>query len=541
MKNRVVNTVFPIILFVLLCVAVIAVATAPRLAEPQPPQPDPASSGQTQTDPGQTDPGQTGGPAEPSEPDAPSEPQSQLPDPAAVTDPEPAEPEQGDPSVYAEPDDLSVDSSADQPADRSDPSADPSADPSDPSSEPAEPAGPIDDGPEQTDGDSGDNGSAPPFDVTPVGGSGSDSPDDSDEPDPAPGTDTDEPGQKHEISASLAAFSPEVRNQIASMSDRELLTQMFIATYDGSWATAGYAADYGFGGYITFAEDYENDTPESFREGVDRVTAASKIPPLYAVDEEGGTVTRASKYPGYRRFPFLSPREVYEAGGIDLIRSDAAEKAELLKKLGLNYNLAPVADISVSSSDYMYNRSPGQDPETTASIVETIVTMFNQRGVASTVKHFPGYGAVSDTHTAMAWDGRTVEELESFDLIPFRRAMAAGVPSVMVSHIITALDPDRPASVSSKVVDYIRTNMGYDGVLITDDMRMNGILDFCTTGNGSLEAILAGYDLICCTNWPEQFPVVWDAVENGTLTRDRLELSAARVLRMKQDLGIWVP
>ena len=119
--------------------------------------------------------------------------------------------------------------------------------------------------------------------------------------------------------------------------------------------------------------------------------------------------------------------------------------------------------------------------------------------------------------------------------------MAAGVPSVMVSHIITALDPDRPASVSSAVVDYIRTNMGYDGVLITDDMRMNGILDFCTSGNGSLEAILAGYDLICCTNWPEQFPVVWSAVESGTLTRDRLEVSAARVLRMKQELGIWKP
>ncbi|MBE6726422.1 MAG: beta-hexosaminidase [Ruminococcaceae bacterium] len=353
------------------------------------------------------------------------------------------------------------------------------------------------------------------------------------------GTDGSEGGGT--ISASLASFSPEVQAQIAAMSTRELLTQMFIATYDGSWATAGYAAEYGFGGYITFAEDYENDTPESFREGIDRVTASSKIPPLYAVDEEGGTVTRASKYPGYRRYPFLSPREVYEGGGLDGIRLDAAEKAELLKKLGLNYNLAPVADISVNSWDYMYNRSPGQDAETTASIVETIVTVFNQRGVASTVKHFPGYGAVSDTHTAMAWDGRTVEELESFDLIPFQRAMAAGVPSVMVSHIITALDPDRPASVSSAVVDYIRTKMGYDGVLITDDMRMNGILDFCTSGNGSLEAILAGYDLICCTNWPEQFPVVWSAVESGSLTRERLELSAARVLRMKQELGIWKP
>ena len=119
--------------------------------------------------------------------------------------------------------------------------------------------------------------------------------------------------------------------------------------------------------------------------------------------------------------------------------------------------------------------------------------------------------------------------------------MGYSVPSAMVSHIITALDPERPASVSPKVVEYIRSTMGYDGVLITDDMKMRGILDFCTSGNGSLEAILAGYDLICCSNWEEQFPLVLAAAEDGTLSRDRLEISAARVLRMKLELGIWTP
>lgn len=553
MNNRVVNLIFPIILFALLCVAVIAVATAPRMAESggaglderqtesvTEPAPDETIPDESPTNGQETD-------APAPETDAPVPETDPVPeeDPAAVTPSEPDPADETDVPVPDEPD--PAEAVPDLP-------------------EPIDPAvgepivlNPDADGQEDSaDGDNteaGDGEETPPFDVRPFDGSDKEET----EPDPEPsvtdpGEDpavtepsADEPGTADEeitapaVSASLDGFSSEVRAQIASMSTRELLTQMFIATYDGSWATAGYAAEYGFGGYITFAEDYENDTPQSFREGVDRVTASSKIPPLYAVDEEGGTVTRASKYSWYRRFPFLSPREVYESGGLDLIRTDAAEKAELLKTLGINYNLAPVADISVNSWDYMYNRSPGQDAETTASIVETIVSVFNARGVASTVKHFPGYGAVSDTHTAMAWDGRTVEELESFDLIPFRRAMEAGVPSVMVSHIITALDPERPASVSAKVVDYIRSNMGYDGVLITDDMRMNGILDFCTTGNGSLEAITAGYDLICCTNWPEQFPVVWAAVENGSLTRERLELSAARVLRMKQDLGIWKP
>ena len=569
MNNRIVNLIFPIILFALLCVAVIAVATAPRMTESGEAGLDERQTESvTEPAPAETDPDETlpdGSPTNGQETDAPA-PETDAPAPetdAPVPETDPAPEEDPAAVTPSEPD----------PADETDAPAPDEPDPAEAVPdlpEPIDPAvgepivlNPDADGREDSaDGENGDNAEAgngeetPPFDVRPFDGSDKEET----EPEPAvtdPGQDPaatepepsgDEPGTDNEnlsvpavVSASLDGFSPEVRAQIASMSTRELLTQMFIATYDGSWATAGYAAEYGFGGYITFAEDYENDTPQSFREGVDRVTASSKIPPLYAVDEEGGTVTRASKYSWYRRFPFLSPREVYESGGLDLIRTDAAEKAELLKTLGINYNLAPVADISVNSWDYMYNRSPGQDAETTASIVETIVSVFNARGVASTVKHFPGYGAVSDTHTAMAWDGRTVEELESFDLIPFRRAMEAGVPSVMVSHIITALDPERPASVSAKVVDYIRSNMGYDGVLITDDMRMNGILDFCTTGNGSLEAITAGYDLICCTNWPEQFPVVWVAVENGSLTRERLELSAARVLRMKQDLGIWVP
>ncbi|MBQ5354993.1 MAG: beta-hexosaminidase [Clostridia bacterium] len=473
------GVIFPAVLFILACAAIIAVFTAPRESDAEPA----ATPPRIETD--------LPAPETPADGEDPVLPETEA-DPKAETEqtPEPIE----------EPGPTSAEETEASPAAEPDPDPQPEPEPqSEPEPEPEKDPEPVSE------------------------------PESQPEPESEPAADP------------LAAFSPEVRAQIAAMSERELLTQMFIATYDGSWATAGYAAEYGFGGYITFAEDYADDTPESFRAGVDRVTASSAIPPLYAVDEEGGTVTRASKYSWYRAVPFASPRDVYAWGGIDGIRVDAAEKANLLKSLGLNYNLAPVADISVNASDYMYSRSPGQDAETTSQIVETIVGEFNKKGVATTVKHFPGYGAVSDTHVALAWDGRSVAELEAFDLIPFQRAMDAGVPSVMVSHIITALDPERPASVSSAVVDYIRGKMGYDGVLITDDMRMNGILDFCTSGNGSLEAILAGYDLICCTNWPEQFPVVWAAVERGEISRERLEISAARILRMKQELGIWVP
>ena len=497
------GVIFPAVLFILACAAMIAVFTAPRESDAEPAVTPP----RIETD--------LSAPETPAAGEDPALPETEA-DPKPETEPQPEPSEEPDPTPAEETE--------------APPTAEPDPEPQpEPEPEPEKDPEPVSDPEPQPEPEPEPEPEPDP------------EPQPEPEPEPQPELEPEPDPQPEPAADPLAAFSPEVRAQIAAMNERELLTQMFIATYDGSWATAGYAAEYGFGGYITFAEDYADDTPESFRAGVDRVTASSASPPLYAVDEEGGTVTRASKYSWYRAVPFASPRDVYAWGGIDGIRVDAAEKANLLKSLGLNYNLAPVADISVNASDYMYSRSPGQDAETTSQIVETIVGEFNKKGVATTVKHFPGYGAVSDTHVALAWDGRSVAELEAFDLIPFQRAMDAGVPSVMVSHIITALDPERPASVSSAVVDYIRGKMGYDGVLITDDMRMNGILDFCTSGNGSLEAILAGYDLICCTNWPEQFPVVWAAVERGEISRERLEISAARILRMKQELGIWVP
>ena len=340
---------------------------------------------------------------------------------------------------------------------------------------------------------------------------------------------------------SVGRFSPAVLAQMEGMTDRELLMQMLLISSDSLAGLPSLMQEYGFGGVLFFANNFENETPESFRAGIDAVNAVSKIPALFAVDEEGGMVTRISRFPQYRGAAFWSPRALYTEGGLDLIRSDAREKANLLASLGLNYNLGPVADITDDPADFIYYRSPASDSETASEIVTAIIEEEKNLGIAASVKHFPGYGSAADTHTGMAYDSRPLDVLESFDLIPFRRAMDAEVASVMVSHIITSLDPERPATVSSTVVSYIRDTMAYDGVLLTDDMAMNGILDYCPTGNGALEAILAGYDLVCCSNWTTQLPALLDALEQGTLTRDRLTESVGRILEMKQDYGIWVP
>ena len=225
---------------------------------------------------------------------------------------------------------------------------------------------------------------------------------------------------------------------------------------------------------------------------------------------------------------------------MDAIKKDAAEKAALLASLGINLNMAPVADISTEADDFMYWRSVGLDAEGTAEFVRTVIREAKAAGIGSAAKHFPGYGSVADTHTGMAYDGRTLDELRAKDFIPFAAAVEEGVEAVLVSHIITSsVDAEKPASVSAKTVVLLREELGYDGVILTDDLAMAGITDYCTTGNAALEAILAGCDLLCCTNWDTQYAAVWAAVEDGTLTEERLNESAARVLRMKYSMGLW--
>lgn len=331
---------------------------------------------------------------------------------------------------------------------------------------------------------------------------------------------------------------------VSSMTVREKLGQMFLCAYENGVSPTETAA-YGFSGYVLFASDFENQTPASIAESIGSLQTESEYGLLFAADEEGGSVVRVSKYAQFRETPFASPRTIYAQSGADGLYADAYEKGQLLASLGLNLNLAPVADISTDPANFIYDRSLGLTGDELNTALSAIVEGHRAAGIGSVMKHFPGYGAALDTHTGMASDDRTLEELEARDLIPFRAAMAGDadtspVEAVMVSHIfVSALDETRPASVSAKVADYIRGEMGYDGVLMTDDLAMAGITDFCASGNAALEAILAGYDLLCCTNWEEQYPAVWQAVGDGTVTEERLTESVVRILKLKLRLGLW--
>lgn len=329
-----------------------------------------------------------------------------------------------------------------------------------------------------------------------------------------------------------------VQELLDSMTVEERLGQLLLARCDSDTALQDIG-QYHLGGLVLFGQDFEGKTPDSLRETLDSYQAAARIPLLLAVDEEGGTVTRISRYPAFRDTPFPSPRDAFTWGGMEGAIDLEAEKCLLLSSLHINVNLGPVCDISTDPGAFMYRRSLGQDPQTTALYVTEAVKMMDAFKIGSVLKHFPGYGNNADTHTGIAVDYRSLEELEGNDLIPFADGIAAGCGAVLVSHtVVQALDDSLPASLSPAVHRYLRENMGFDGVIVTDDLVMEAITDQYGAGEAAVLAVLAGNDLLCVTDYAVQYEALLAAVRDGRIDREAVNQSVARILAWKQDLGL---
>lgn len=329
-----------------------------------------------------------------------------------------------------------------------------------------------------------------------------------------------------------------IQELLDSMTIEERVGQLFLARCNAESALTDIQ-EYHLGGFVLFGADFEGQTPDSLRQTLSGYQAAANVPMLLAVDEEGGTVTRISRYPAFRSQCFPSPREAFAGGGLTQALSNEEGICQLLQSLGINVNLGPVCDISEDPRAFMYQRSLGQDAAATGDFVAGTVKLMNAYQIGSVLKHFPGYGNNADTHTGLAVDGRSLQALESSDLLPFAAGIEAGCGAVLVSHnIVQALDRDSPASLSPAVHRYLRDTMGFDGVVMTDDLVMEAITDRYGTGEAAVLAVQAGNDLLCSTDYAEQYSAVLSAVLDGRIDFDALNASVMRVLKWKQSLGL---
>ncbi|MGN1416172.1 MAG: glycoside hydrolase family 3 N-terminal domain-containing protein [Oscillospiraceae bacterium] len=335
-----------------------------------------------------------------------------------------------------------------------------------------------------------------------------------------------------------ADVSRDVKNIVENMSREEKAAQLILARCPSSGA-ADMMSTYDFAGYTLYAVDLDGRDKSSAKEFICSIKNAAEIAPFIAVDEEGGNVVRVSKFSAFRESPFDSIQKVYKNGGMDGIISDTKEKAELLTSLGINMNLAPVADIA-QSGDYIYDRTVGAGADETANVVKQIVNTSGDNGLMSCIKHFPGYGSNVDTHTGIAYDSRSMDSFRSTDFVPFKAGISGRyTPAVLVNHnVIECMDSSLPASLSPNVHKILREEIGFDGVIITDDLGMDGIKAYSGNLSPYVLGILSGNDLLCVSEPVTAYNDIVSAMNSGTLSEDVVDEHVKRVLQMKKEYGL---
>jgi len=355
---------------------------------------------------------------------------------------------------------------------------------------------------------------------------------------------TPEEQAEQERLAAEQAREKRLQALLDSMTLEEKVGQLFFVRCPETNAVEDIST-YHLGGYLLFGRDFKDGdswlTKEQFLEKIQSYQDAAKIPLFIGSDEEGGTVTRASRNPNLFEEPFKSPQALYNNGGLDAVISDAMTRNTGLRELGINVNFAPVCDVAADPGSFIYDRTLGQDAEATADYAARVVSAMSGAGVMSVLKHFPGYGDNEDTHTGIAVDNRPYEDFVNGDLLPFLAGIDAGAPFVLVSHnIVQCMDADLPASLSASVHQVLRETCGFDGIAITDDLAMDAVQAYAKDGAVAVMALQAGNDMVVTTDYRTQIPAVIAAVQDGTLDESVIDNACLRVLRCK-DTFLRIP
>jgi beta-N-acetylhexosaminidase len=306
------------------------------------------------------------------------------------------------------------------------------------------------------------------------------------------------------------------------------------------------------GGIILFDQEMADgsarrrniESPAQVRELLQHLQALARVPLLTSIDQEGGRVNRLK--PDYGFPPSISHEELGRLNDPAQTYRHAAATAETLRSVGLNLNLAPVVDLDANPDNPIIKgkrRSFAADPEVVARHAAEFVRAHRDRGVLTCAKHFPGHGSArGDTHLGLVDVTTTWHERE---LIPFRRLIEAGLcDMIMSAHVFNAkLDPAHPATLSRAVITgLLREQLGFDGVITSDDMEMKAISSQYGLEKSVPAAIEAGIDVLCFGNnlsydpdiAPRAIAILERAVTSGRIPESRLDVSYQRVLALKR-------
>lgn len=359
-------------------------------------------------------------------------------------------------------------------------------------------------------------------------------------------------GQNPEAAAVAARAA--VDERIGAMTLEQKVAQLFIVTPEalvegvsqvtqaGDMTREGVTA-HPVGGIVYFAQNLlDPEQTTTMLANVKQFYAdAGNVAPFIAVDEEGGTVVRVADNEAFGAQDVGDASALGSAGDTEAAKRAAEQIADYLMPLGFNLDFAPVADVvDPLRSDTMGLRSFSSDAAVAADMVRAEVEGFRGKKMLCCAKHFPGIGAAAgDSHEGAITIEATNEELETVDLVPFRAAIEAGVPMIMVGHVSlpNIVGDSTPAPLSSAVVQgMLRDSLGYTGIIVTDSLSMGAITDYYTPAEAAVAALKAGCDIpLMPERLDEAYQGVLSAVQVGELTEERLDESLTRILTAKQE------
>lgn len=348
----------------------------------------------------------------------------------------------------------------------------------------------------------------------------------------------------------LQAAKARALQLMAGMSLEQKLGQLIVVeylqnNYQGSGLQYMVTQQY-IGGILYQTVNGNFKAPENTVDGMAafsrQIQQDAKIPVLLGTDQEGGLVNRLFPFHG----PLPSAAEMASTGNPQYAYNQGAQTAKWLQQLGMNANLAPVVDVHTVDPPVLQSRMFGSTPETVETYAGAFLNGLQQNGVAGCLKHFPGLGAVtSDPHLGLPTVNRSKSDLERIDFAPYRALIAKNHPAMIMDTdvLMPAIDPSLPAELSPKAVNgVLRGELGYNGVIITDGLYMDGISERWSLGEAATLAIIAGNDLIegpyTVSKVAEVLSAFKQALQNGRLTEARINQSVERILMMKITYGI---
>lgn len=354
---------------------------------------------------------------------------------------------------------------------------------------------------------------------------------------------------------SAAVLPTAVEQRMAEMTLEEKIWQMFIVTpealVDNASACVTVAGDMTrtalqskpVGGLIYFAQNLEStEQTKQMISGVQSFAAANGSAGLWiAVDEEGGKVARVAARLGTTAY---SPMAKYGSlGDTEQVEEIGADIARDIAQFGFNLDFAPVADVNIDPGNELGERIFSDDPQVVSDMTAAMVKGLQGAGVSATLKHFPGLGAENgNTHDdARATIVRTYEELAETEFVAFRGGIEAGADFVMIGHqIMTCAGDDLPSDLSPVVVtEWLRGDLGFGGIVITDAHNMNTISGTYSAGEAARLAVEAGVDIVLMpTDLNAAFDGVYEAAMKDEAFAERIDESVRRILTVKEKYGL---